>query len=148
MSELWNKINQEIMSAVRTRNSERRDLLKTLKSECMSEINLGSRYDEPPVNRIIQKIKKIITANEQIIELAKSKNTRNKAERENVIMLEFLPKPISDEELLEHINNMSIDLKTAKSVGQAIGQVMGSLKKSEIPADGSQVSRLVNQILG
>ena len=138
---MYNKIHEEVIKALKDKNTFRMGVLKLVKAELLNNKN------EPkprPEEEIIAGFYKKIAKNLEIPDIqAKSPEFYEKTQKELEIIKEFMPKSLTEEELksiiTKHLSlgNMGAIMKAVKDEIAATGALF----------DGKTVSSLVNQML-
>ena len=112
-----------------------------------AEIEARGELEEDLVLNLLQKE---VKARQETIEGAKQANRQDlidKAENEIAVLNEFLPKPLSMEELRALVQE-AIDESGASSMAE-MGKVMGVLMpKIRGKADGKEANQIVRELLG
>ena len=135
------KIQDKIKECMKNGNDSDRDSLRVIIGEAQ-KINL-----HPSDEDIIKVLKKNKEGNLEMISHLKDENSIFSFKRENDLYDDFLPKTLSKDQIENFIveSKMADEIKSKKSIGQAIGFLMGFLKKnfSEYMIDGKIVSEVV-----
>jgi uncharacterized protein len=140
-------LQQQINEAMKARNEVRVSTLKMLSAELHNEwINkqreLTSEEEIAVVNKEAKKRRDAIEAYEKV-------GASDKAEREKqelVILEEFLPEQMSDDELQKIVDQMVSEINPQGM--QDMGKVIGAVKaKAGSNADGARIASLVKQKL-
>lgn len=139
------KLSEEIKNAMRARDQVRLDTLRYLSAQIKNaEIDKGlnATLTEDEFNKVVQKQ---VKNSEEAIEQYRQGNRQDLVDSEQVkieIMKEFLPQPLSEEELKQIINELK-----AENPNLAIGPLTGLVMKAVAGrADGRQVSALIRQL--
>lgn len=141
---IFEKINQDIKEAMRSRDQIRLDTLRMLKSKILV---VNARGDIPD-NEAVKLIKTYFSNINEALEQARAANRgeiAQKLESELEVIKEFLPKAPSLEETKQLIIQAIADsgAKTKKD----LGLVMKSLMKLNNAIDGKQAKDLANELL-
>ena len=140
-------IKKQIIDAMKAKDELRVSTLKLLSSALHYEIikkqaDLTSQEEIEIVRKEAKKRKDAI----DIYDKAKEKDRAEKEKKELLILQEYLPKEVSDEELekivIETISE--VGAKEIKEMGKVIGVVMGKVKGR---AEGGKVAELVKSKL-
>ena len=146
---LESKIGSDIKSAMLSKDKVRLEALRAIKSAILIEKTKTGKKDEIEDNHLIKIIAKLNKQRIDAYEIYKEQNREDLAEVELMqsnIYKEYLPKPVSDEELEAEINKIISDLGAngMKDMGKVMGVVMKNLGGK---ADGSKISSLVKALL-
>lgn len=145
---LKDKLNQALKEAMKAGDSRKKATLRLALAEVKNaEIEEKGELGE---GRVIGILQKEVKARQETIEGAQQADRQDlidKAEAEIEILNEFLPQPLSEDELRE------IVLETISELGAEsmadMGQVMGALMpKIRGKADGKIANQLVKEALG
>jgi hypothetical protein len=146
---LKSNIEQEIKSAMLNRAKDRLRALRAIKSMILlaeTEKGSGGTLSDESEMKILVKAAK---QRRDSIEIFQEQNRKDLVEIEQVeldVIEEFLPKPLSEEELKNELQK--IMEQTGASGPQDMGKVMGMATKALAGrADGKAISNLVKQLL-
>ena len=153
MPTLNQKINDEWKTAALARNAQRRDTLNLLRAAVKSaEINSRGAAaafdpeDDASVQGVIEREAK--KRRDSIEEYTKANRTdlADKEKEELEILQEFLPAPLSDEELeaIVSLTIAEIDASTIKDMGAVMKAVQ---PKAAGRADGRRINEVVRRLL-
>ncbi len=142
-------IAEEIKLAMKARDKERLEALRSIKSAAMlalTEKPKGSELSEDEEIKILQRLRK---QRKDSLEIYEEQNREDLAhdERTQLAVIEtFLPKPMSHEELKAYL--IGVIAKVGASTPQDMGKVMGMASKELAgKADGKAISVLVKELL-
>jgi uncharacterized protein YqeY len=147
---LLEKLNEDYKEAVRNKDEIKRNTINLLLSALKyRQIELRASGKELTDEEIIGVISKEIKKRKEAIELYEKGNRQDLAEKEKrelEILESYMPKQLSEEELLKIID------ETIKSVGSSSPSDVGKVMKELMPkvkgkADGSLVKSLVEKRL-
>ena len=142
--ELFGKINNELKTALKAKNELRLSTLRMMKSKILY-VNARGDLPDAEIIKIITKYSKEVK--ESISEFKKVGRADDaaKAEKELVIVQEFLPKQLSADEIKAAVQKAVQDTGAAsiKDMGKVMKEVLG--KHPGI--DGKIVSQLVRELL-
>jgi uncharacterized protein YqeY len=147
---LLEKLNEDYKEAVRNKDETKRNTINLLLSALKyRQIELRASGKELTDEEIIGVISKEIKKRKEAIELYEKGNRQDLAEKEKrelEILESYMPKQLSEEELLKIID------ETIKSVGASSPSDVGKVMKELMPkvkgkADGSLVKSLVEKRL-
>ncbi len=110
----------------------------------LGEACRGSGDDGEDVDKIIRKM---IASNNETIGLSTNREDMvAKLKEENTYLESLLPQVLSVEEIKNSLSEVLVDLKTAKSDGQATGMAMKHLKSRNLKVLGEDVAVAVKQV--
>jgi len=141
------RIKNDIKEAMRAKNVTKRDTLRNL-SAAIKQIEVDERRElsDSDIEAILAKYAK---QREDAITQFKDANRDDlvaKEEAELEIVYEYLPKPLSDDELKNAV--VEIVAKVGATSMKDMGKIMGAVKKEYgTRADGSKVNKIVKEIL-
>ena len=140
-----NTIDNQIKEAMLSKSKERLTPLRAIKSAILLEEKNGVSDN---INEV-QLLMKLIKQRKDSLTLYKEQNREDlasKEESEILIIEEFLPKQLSDNELSEKIENI-INESVASSIKE-MGRVMGmATKKLSGKADNSRIAKTIKEKL-
>ncbi len=144
MSELFKKINNDMAAAMKSKQTERLEVLRMMKSKVLL-VNARGALPDNEIARIIQKYAKSL---KDAIEETKKVNRPEavaKLESELKVVEEYLPKMLSEAETRELVS------KTIAEVGAStkkdMGKVMKAITSKALSVDNAMVSRIVSEVL-
>lgn len=142
--ELFNKINNELKTALKEKNELRLSALRMIKSKILY-VNARGDLPEAEIIKIITKYAKEIK--ESITEFRKVDRADDaaKAEAELVIVQEFLPKQLSADEVKAAVQK-AVEDSGATSI-KDMGKVMKEVLGKHPGIDGKVVSQFVRELL-
>lgn len=146
MSKIKEKMAEDLKNAMKNGDNFRRDTIRLLNSS-LKQVEVDKRVvlcDEDVINILKSAYKQRLDASEAYKEAGRE-DLLEKENAEMKIILEYLPKQLSDEELHNEVS------KTIKSMGEVgpkdMGKVMAALKHLSQVADGRRISEVVKSIL-
>ena len=146
---LENQIMADIKSAMLAKDKVRLEALRAIKSVILLEKTKTGNKEDLNDDLILKLIGKLNKQRIDAYEIYKEQNRADLAEEElaqSNIYKEYLPRPISTEELKEEINQIIIS--SGASGMKDMGRVMGaSMKKLGSKADGAVISAMVKKLL-
>ena len=148
MENLENKIVTDIMSAMKEKNEVKLSALRSVKTAIQNEKTNGSFHEltDADVTKIIQKQIKQRAEAEEIYKQANRPELEEKERNERLVLEEYIPKPLSEDELAEAIKTIIAEVN-ASSV-KDMPKVMGELNKRYAGrVDGKSASTLVRNML-
>ena len=146
---LQEKINEDLKSALKSKEEPKLSTLRLLKSDIQYELTktgASTLNDEQVINLIKANSKK---RRETAVEYRKAnrEDLALKEDSENAILASYLPASMPESEVREVISRIIKELapKSPAEAGKVIGKVMQELKGKN--ADGSLVSSLVKSMM-
>ena len=141
------RIEEELKEARLARDAERRDALSLILSSLRSdEKNLQRPLSEDEELQVLQRERK--KRLEAATEFAKAGRDElaEKEKYELDVLAEFMPEPLSEDELEEIVDNViaEVGATSLRDLGRVMADVMPQVSGR---ADGSQVSQLVREKL-
>ncbi|MEX0817156.1 MAG: GatB/YqeY domain-containing protein [Gaiellales bacterium] len=144
---LIERIEGELKQAMRARDRERTDTLRlTLVSLRSAEKDLARPLKEDEELQVLQRERKRRTEAAEAFREGGRAEQADKEERELEIIQEFMPEPVSDEELERIIDDAIAETgaTSLRDLGRVMADVMPQVAGR---ADGSTVSQLVREKL-
>jgi len=147
---LKEKIEQDIKTAMKARDSIRLETLRAIKAAILlAETEKGASEtltEEKEISLLTKELKKRKEAAEQF----RNGNRPELAEKEEAeakIIEEYLPKPLTEQELIDAIKAIISEVNATSS--KDFGKVMGlASKRLQGKADGKLISEKVKELLG
>jgi uncharacterized protein YqeY len=114
----------------------------------LGEVQLLEGSNKPAGDtQVEQLIRKTIEGNKEMLaHLPPTDDRRPKLEVELGILERYLPKTLSEAEILEQLTPLAEQLKGAKSDGAATGMAMGHFKKAGLAVTGQEVGDIVKRL--
>ncbi|HSR41724.1 MAG TPA: GatB/YqeY domain-containing protein [Longimicrobiales bacterium] len=143
-SELKARIQQDLNAARKARDRLKTTVLSTLLSDVRNrEIEIGHEADDDEVRAVVAKaIKQRHEASEQMAKGGRD-DLASKEEREAEILSEYLPPPLSEEEVRSMVRE--IVEEGVGEIGPAMGRLMPRIRGR---FDGKEANRIVREELG
>ena len=141
------RIESELKEAMRARDQERTDALRlTLASLRSAEKELARPLKEDEELQVLQRERKRRTEAAEAFREGGRAEQADKEERELEVIQEFMPEPVSDEELERIIDDAIAETgaTSLRDLGRVMADVMPQVAGR---ADGSTVSQLVREKL-
>jgi uncharacterized protein YqeY len=144
---LREKIESDIVQAMRSRDQSRLDALRFLKSVIQAtEKSKGEGLDDEAV---VQIIAKQVNDRRESIRMFQQGNREDLVAKESVeltVLEAYLPPQLSQEELAQLVRRVieEVGATTARDKGRVMGRLMPQVRGK---ADGAEVNALVEQIL-
>ncbi len=138
------QINEGIKESIRNRAQLRLDTLRMLKSKILAVDARATLADE----EVIKLFKTYLGNLQEALEQAQAANRldiADKLKEEILIVQEFLPKALSQEETKKIVEQAMIE-SAAKSK-RDFGQVMKAVMKINSQVDGKMAKEIINQLL-
>lgn len=147
MSALKQRINDDVKTAMRSKDKERLGVLRMITAAFkQKEVDERIELDDTQVLTILDKMAKQHRDSIQQFEEAKRNDLADKEKMELAIVQEFLPAQLTDDEISQMVSD-AIKQSGAESA-KDMGKVMGVLKPQlQGRADMGKVSGLVKQQL-
>ena len=144
---LKERLEEDIRNAMRSRDQERLESLRFLKSKIqLTEKNQLKELDEPGVVEVLSKQAKERRESIQMFQDGNRPDLVAKETAALAVVEEYLPPQMGDEELSKIISEAIQQLGAAseRDKGQVMGKVMPQVKGR---ADGAQVNALLTELL-
>lgn len=146
MSKIKEKMAEDLKIAMKNGDNFRRDTIRLLNSS-LKQVEVDKRVvlsDEDVIAILKSAYKQRLDASNAYKEAGRE-DLLEKENAEMKIILEYLPKQLSDEELYNEVS------KTIKTLGDVtpkdMGKVMAALKHLNQVADGRRISEVVKSLL-
>lgn len=141
-------INKQVIDAMKARNEDRLRALRGIKAAfLLAATESGNREVTDEV--AVKTIQKLAKQRKDSIEIFSQQNRQDLVEKESAelkVLEEFLPKPLSDEEIIQILKN--IITETGAIGMKDLGKIMPlAMNKTAGKADGSKISNLLKQLL-
>ena len=150
MNTLENKIQADLMSAMKNHQENTVAALRSIKTAIMetkTAANGKKDLEDGDIIKIIQKLVKQRKESMDIFSQAGRDELADKEQQEMFVLMEYLPKMLSEEEVEEIVTKTIADLGATSM--KDMGKVMGFINKTYSgQVDGSMVSRIVKSKLG
>ena len=144
MVKLFEKLNGDLTSAMKSKDAIRLDVLRMMKSKVLN-VNARGDLPDPEIIKILQKYAKSLR---DAIEETKKVNRPEavtKLEGELKIVEEYLPKMLSEAEIKDVVQKAIAEVGALSP--KDMGKVMKAIMAKGLNADGAIVSRIVNASL-
>lgn len=136
-------LRNEIQSALKLKDDVKKNVLRV----ALGEIDtLSSRQGSVSDDNCHNILRKLIENNKETMSLSSSEDQKKTLSLENEVLLTFLPKTLSVEEIKSNLTTVLNDIKVAKSDGQAVGVAMKYLKQMKLTVIGADVSKAVSEL--
>ncbi len=144
---LIEEIEDELREAMRARDAERRDALRLiLNSLKNSQKELRRPLSEDEELQVLQRERKRRVEAAEAFRTGGREEQARSEERELEILEEFMPEPLSEDELEEIVDDViaEVGATSMADLGRVMADVMPQIAGR---ADGSQVSQIVREKL-
>jgi hypothetical protein len=144
---LIKEIDDEIKDAMKARDSERRDALRLILDALKkSEKELQRPLSEEEELQVMQRERKKRIEAADAFRAGGREEQADAEERELEILEEFMPEPLSEDEIEEIVDDVIAEVGATKmaDLGRVMADVMPQIAGR---ADGSQVSQIVREKL-
>ena len=144
---LKERLEEDIRNAMRSRDQERLESLRFLKSKIqLTEKNQLKELDEPGVVEVLSKQAKERRESIQMFQAGNRPDLVAKETAALAVVEEYLPPQMGDEELSKIIAEaiQQVGATSERDKGQVMGKVMPQVKGR---ADGAQVNTLLTELL-
>jgi uncharacterized protein len=144
---LIERIEDELKEAMRERDTERRDALRLILSSLRSaEKELQRPLNDQEELQVLQRERKRRAEAEEAFRAGEREEQADAEAYELEVLAEFMPEPLSEEELEEIIDDAIAEngATSLRDLGRVMADVMPQVAGR---ADGGEVSRLVREKL-
>lgn len=140
------KMAQDLKEAMKSGDTFKRDALRLLNS-ALKQVEVDKRI-ELSDDDVIGILKSAYKQREDALEAyinASREDLAQKEKQEMDIILSYLPKQLSDDELKEAVKQIIAEVGAVG--GKDLGKVMGAAKKLSQVADGKRISAMAKELL-
>lgn len=144
---LIDEIKEQLTAAMRERDEARRDTLRLILSSLQgAEKELQRPLSEDEELQVLQRERKKRVEAAEAFRNAGREEQADKEEAELDVLEEFMPEPLSEEEIEEIVDNViaEVGATSMREIGRVMADVMPQVAGR---ADGSAVSQLVREKL-
>jgi len=144
---LIEEIEEQLQDAMRERDAERRDALRLILSSLRgAEKELQRELSEEEELQVLQRERKRRLEAAEAFRAGDRQGQAEKEEAELAVLEEFMPEPLSEEELEEIVDDViaEVGATSMRDIGRVMADVMPQVAGR---ADGSAVSQLVREKL-
>ena len=141
------RLEEELTTAMRERDAERRDTLRLILSSLRSaEKELQRELREDEELQVLQRERKRRVEAAEAFREGGRPEQADAEERELAVLEEFMPEPLSEEELEQIVDDViaEVGATSVRDLGRVMADVMPQVSGR---ADGSAVSQLVREKL-
>jgi len=144
---LKEQIKQDIKTAMRARETAKRDTLRNIQTMIKQiEVDERRELDDAEVEKILMKYAKQREDGITQFKEAGREDLVAKESAELALVQSYLPEPLTDQELESIVQQIILDID-AKGM-QDMGKIMGAAKqKIGSRADGSRINQMVKKLL-
>jgi len=149
---LLDTLRTQLKESIKTKDETRKNILRVVIGEATSRQDV---FRDPCIcdETVIKIIRKIIDGNEETKVALKNNGKETdlrfaKLGEENTILATFLPKTLSQEEIIQELESEKDAIIAFGKPGQAIGHAVRYLKDKGVIADGKVVSEAVYTMRG
>lgn len=143
------KISDDLKQAMKDKQKDRLEALRAVKTAftlARSSKGAGSVLEDDEALKIMQKLVKQRKESAEIYNEQGRQDLADKELLEAAVIEEYLPQPMSEEELRKYIRNLIIE--TGATGMQDMGKIMGrATKELAGKADGKTISGIVRELL-
>ncbi|ACN99046.1 GatB/YqeY domain-containing protein [Sulfurihydrogenibium azorense] len=147
MAELFKKLQEEMKAAMKSGDKDRLSTIRMLISEIKKvQIDSKKELSDEEIVSILQKyVKQRKEAYQQYLQAGRE-DLANKELKEIEVVQEFLPQPLSEEEISKIVEETikEVGVTSVKDMGKVIKAVMEKVKGR---AEGAVVSKIVKEKL-
>lgn len=136
---LIDDIKARFKEAMKARREVEREILRV----AIGDITTRDATSDDDVQAVL---KKLLKSNEETLGHGVSDDERSKLEQENEILRGFLPKTLSEAEIVAALAGVAEQIRAASNDGQATGVAMKQLKSTGAEVEGKTVSAAVRQM--
>lgn len=149
MSELADKIQKDLVAAMKNRDELKLSTLRMLKAAMQLAMTEKGHKGDLKDDEFVALVRRLIKQRVEAAELYKKGGANDRAESElaEVKVLEsYMPAQLSDDEIAEIVAKTAeaLGVKGPKDMGKLMGKTMAAVKGK---ADGSKVREIVQQYL-
>lgn len=124
-----NRIQKELMAAMKTKDEVRANTLRSIKAAILNEKSNGAHHEltDEDIVKIINKLIKLRKDSEDIYRAAGRNDLADKENAERIILEEFVPKKLTDEETKNAVETAISE--TGVSLPKEKGKLIGFLRE-------------------
>lgn len=148
---LSDKIQQDMVSAMKTRDKERLGVLRLMKTAIKNaEIDNKGPLADDDVTVILQRQKKQRLESAEMYRKGSREDLAQTEERERRVIESYLPEALSDSEMLDIASAVIRELgaDSVKDMGRVMKETMTRLKATGKSVDGKSVNQIIKDQLG
>lgn len=141
---LIDEIKKRVMLAMKEKRNVEKEILKVALGEIQTAGARAARELTDDESSAI--VRKLVKSNEETIGATTDPAQKAVLVEENAILATLLPKGLTPEELLAHLEPARAAIKAAGNDGQATGVAMKHLKSLGLTVQGNEVGQAVKTI--
>jgi len=142
---LLTDLQRDLITSLKNKDELRVSIIRFLLSALnYKKIEVQRELTDEDVYSVIKKLVKQHDESILMFKKGKRHDLVDKEEKELAILVSYLPKEASDEEIEKLVKEIIKKVKTKSNFGQIMGMVMGQLKGK---ADGKKVAEIVKKTL-
>ncbi|MFZ5890224.1 MAG: GatB/YqeY domain-containing protein [Myxococcota bacterium] len=141
---LLDEIKARMFKAMKAGDALEKEILRVAIGEITTDAARPGRKGNDEEAQAI--LRKLIKANEETLGSLGEGEKHQNLTRENQILSEFLPKSLSEDEVVAALDPVKEQLRAAGNDGQATGIAMKHLKAAGALVDGKVVTKAVQRI--
>lgn len=149
MNTLETRIQQDLVSAMKSKDEIRMNTLRGVKTAIMESKTAKNGNQNPEDSDILKILQKMVKERNEVAEVYKTNGRTDLAEKETKeaeIIKTYLPKTLSEQETIEVVEKVISE--TGANSMKDMGKVMGYINKTYSgQIDGSFVSKIVKEKL-
>lgn len=149
MNTLETRIQQDLVSAMKSKDEIRTNTLRGVKTAIMESKTAKNGNQNPEDSDILKILQKMVKERNEVAEVYKTNGRTDLAEKETKeaeIIKTYLPKTLSEQETIEVVEKVISE--TGANSMKDMGKVMGYINKTYSgQVDGSFVSKIVKEKL-
>jgi uncharacterized protein YqeY len=146
---LKDKLQEDLKQAMLSRDTQKVDVLKGLKSAILyEEVAKNKRAEGLSEAETVTVLKRESKKRQDSIDMYSKGGNQEKADlesQEKVIIDSYLPEQLSEIEVEKIINKVISELGISNPEKKDMGKIIGAVKATEAEIDGSTLAKLVNQ---
>lgn len=132
-------LKKYLIEAMKAHDEPAKDIIRVTLAE-------AQRLDVVSDEKIINIMRKIVSNNEETIGFTTNEVDKERLVAQNKVLLHFLPKIFSKQELLKLIAPFKDRILTCENQGIAMKLVVSELKSNNVLFNGKDVSEIVQEI--
>jgi uncharacterized protein len=141
---LLDEIKARMFKAMKAGDVLEKEILRVAIGEITTEAARDGRKGSDEEAQAI--LRKLVKSNEETLSSLEPGTKRDGLTRENQILADFLPKSLSEDEVVAALSSVTEQLRAAGNDGQATGIAMKHLKASGALVDGKVVTKAVQRV--
>ena len=143
---LAEQIKQRLTDAMRRRETVEKEILRLALGEIQSvQEREGRTLSDADAGKLLRKL---VKSNEETIQATDKAEVREQLNKENQILLAFLPQALGPEQIIAALADVAEQVAAAGNDGQATGVAMKHLKSVGAVVEGRDVATAVRSLRG